>query len=386
MLDVTGAFRLLIATAAILSLIVCMFIAAAHEDTRMQSVQSGVKAQAIERGAEIYAQYCADCHGRKGYGIVGHGPALNNPQLFGHDYLPEITKLLQPTREEFYRLRHDLYNLSPLDKSWTEISDRLQTTQKLYDQLLTEQKQKLKPAVNFGYDPERYNRLEQVGWKSSLYSFILTTLIHGRPVSSSYWLQAMPAYSKEASTGIVLDSYQLDDVITYILNWDKGSDWTLEDLYAVNQFAILPIDNWHWCCKPPSVPLPLPKPVGVNVLSITNELENVVGDPKRGDQLYNALTPATLTGQALPCKGCHQQSLDGIGPMTNGTFTRVVNERLKEPQFANHTPEQYLIESIVQPQHYIVPGFQDLMVRNLGTEVLDIQDLADIVAYLMTLK
>jgi hypothetical protein len=72
--------------------------------------------------------------------------------------------------------------------------------------------------------------------------------------------------------------------------------------------------------------------------------------------------------------------------MTDGTYTRVISERLKQPQFAGYMPEEYLIDSIVLPQHYIVPEFQDLMPRNFGTEIMYIQDLADIVAYLMTEK
>ena len=72
--------------------------------------------------------------------------------------------------------------------------------------------------------------------------------------------------------------------------------------------------------------------------------------------------------------------------MTDGTFTRVTNERLKEAQFAGFTPEEYLIDSIVKPADYLVPGFQSLMVQNLGTEVLNAQDLADIIAYLKTMN
>ena len=128
------------------------------------------------------------------------------------------------------------------------------------------------------------------------------------------------------------------------------------------------------------------KPIGTDVVSITNDLKNTVGDAERGEKLYHAQEYATLTGTNLPCTGCHQQAVNSVGPMTNGTFTRVVNERLKEPQFADFTAEEYLIDSIVNPSHYIVPGFQDLMVKDFGTRQLTNQDLADIVAYLMTLK
>jgi hypothetical protein len=71
--------------------------------------------------------------------------------------------------------------------------------------------------------------------------------------------------------------------------------------------------------------------------------------------------------------------------MTDGTFTRIQNIRLQDPLLAGETPEQYIVTSILQPSSYIVPGFQDLMLKTFGEQLSD-QDLADLVAYLETMN
>jgi hypothetical protein len=61
---------------------------------------------------------------------------------------------------------------------------------------------------------------------------------------------------------------------------------------------------------------------------------------------------------------------------------------LTEPDYtgAATTPEQYLLESIVQPQVHIVTGFETIqMPANYG-QTLTAQDAADLIAYLLTLK
>lgn len=383
--------HLLIAAFTQVLIVICLFWAALNEEGRMQLAQRGVEAKSIEHGAELYQTYCVACHGIDGLGRAGMAPALNNPQLFGHDFFPEVTKQIDSLDAEKKKLTDEKNASNTTDMRKTEIDSRMTEIDAIVNDLEAKRKNDVQAAVDKDYDPSRfnYNRLIQLSWEGTPQTLILTTLVHGRPNSSSYWPQPMPPYSQEAFAGQVLERYELEDLTAYIMNWDKGDNWTLEDLYAVNQFAILPVEKWSWCfdCNGSLIPLQLPVPVGTDVKAIANELNNVVGDVERGKQLYHGLMPATLTGQALPCAACHRQSTDiNIGPMTDGTYTRVINERLKQLQFAGYTPEEYIIESIVQPQHYIVPEFQDFMPRNFGTEVLEIQDLADLVAYLMTQK
>jgi hypothetical protein len=64
-----------------------------------------------------------------------------------------------------------------------------------------------------------------------------------------------------------------------------------------------------------------------------------------------------------------------------GTYTRIEEERLKDPLLADYTPEHYLVESIIEPAHYVVPNFPNAMLNNYGDR-LTLQDLADLIAFL----
>ncbi|MBI1282259.1 MAG: hypothetical protein GC179_29300 [Anaerolineaceae bacterium] len=111
--------------------------------------------------------------------------------------------------------------------------------------------------------------------------------------------------------------------------------------------------------------------VGKDVARILKTLDTVTGDPINGQVLYNG---------DLGCAGCHLGDAP-IAPPTEGTYTRIEEERLKDPLLAGYTPEQYLVESIIEPAHYLVPGFQNVMINNFGDR-LTLQDLADLVAFL----
>lgn len=118
--------------------------------------------------------------------------------------------------------------------------------------------------------------------------------------------------------------------------------------------------------------------VGEDVDQILIDLETVVGDPLNGQLLYDGQEPA-LGGAILGCSGCHEEGL--VAPATVGTWTRVNDDRLALPEFEGYTVTQYLVESIVQPDAYIAPDFQNLMPPIYHNQ-LDSQQLADIVAFL----
>jgi len=118
--------------------------------------------------------------------------------------------------------------------------------------------------------------------------------------------------------------------------------------------------------------------IGNDVEAILLELEELVGDPLLGQELYNGLEPA-LGGAVLGCSGCHSDG--NIAPITEGTWTRVNDQYLLQPEFEEYTVTQYLVESIVHPEAYIVPDYQGVM-PNIYTNQLTPQQLADIVAYL----
>lgn len=120
--------------------------------------------------------------------------------------------------------------------------------------------------------------------------------------------------------------------------------------------------------------------VGGDVDAILAELETVIGDSFRGNLLYNGMEPS-LDGSPLGCAGCHEGA---AAPLTEGTFTRVDEQRLLLPQFADYTVERYLVESIVHPELYVVEGYAPGLMPTFYGQRLDIQDMADILAYLLS--
>ena len=381
--------RITVGLISFVLIIVFLGWAAINEGGRMQAFQQMQAARSIEQGAMLFAANCTTCHGVDGRGKAQTAPGLNNPMLFGHDFFPDVTKQINDLNGERKTLDDESKAAGTTDARKTEITTRISEIDKTIADLDAKRTADVKAAVDKGYDPTngKYSRLLELGWSGTLDSFIITTLIHGRPVSSSYWPNPMPAWSQTAGGPLRTDD--LENIVAYIKNWDKGDNWTLDDLYAVNQFPILPKDPAPYIQQIKILQLSADpnavKPVGTDVKAIADQISKLTGDPAKGDKLYHAQVAAALTGTTLPCTGCHQQTANGVGPMTNGTFTRVQNDRLKQPQFAGFTPEEYLIDSIVNPSDYIVPSFQDLMVKDLSTK-LNAQDMADIIAYLKTMN
>ena len=176
----------------------------------------------------------------------------------------------------------------------------------------------------------------------------------------------MVAWSQTAGGALRHD--QIEDLAAYILNWDKGAGWAFEDYISVAQYG-KPLADGSLPSEPP------PPPAGDNVPGILArwEAEEVVGSAVSGELLYD---------KEFGCTDCHRDGASA--PDTIGTFTRVTNERLTLPQFAGYSFEQYVIESVVRPGDYVVDSYSSgLMPANFGARMTD-QQLADIVAFLMT--
>jgi cytochrome c2 len=94
-------------------------------------------------------------------------------------------------------------------------------------------------------------------------------------------------------------------------------------------------------------------------------------DPVRGQQL-------TLTNA---CVGCHSTdpSMIMVGPTWNNLATTA------ETRIEGMSSGLYLYNSIIHPNDFVVEGYAPgLMLQIYGS--LPSQDLADIIAYLLTLK
>lgn len=343
--------RVLVGTLAFLGIMALTGWIAINEGGRMRSFETQFLARSIERGANLFAANCTTCHGPDGRGLTGVAPGLNSPMLFGHDFLADITN-------EEALLEAEKAAEGTAAERITEIDARLAELEAQRTQLTTT----LQPAVDRGYDPAQPSRLAQLGWAGSRYAFLYTTLVHGRPTSSSYWPQPMAAWSQTA--GGPLRDDQLQDLVNYIENWDKGSNWTVEDLLAVNQFPRVPVQG-------DGAPVAEGEAVGTDVAAILENLSTVSGDPVNGESLYTT----------LGCAGCHEGGI--VAPMTAGTWTRIESERITQPEFEGYTAEQYAVESVVDPHKYLAPGFGPVMPTTFG-DTLSLQQLADLISYLQS--
>ncbi len=216
------------------------------------------------------------------------------------------------------------------------------------------------------YNPAQPSRLSQVSWNGTLEDYIFTTLVHGRPGSGLWWPASnggMVAWAQTAGGPLRPDEVQ--DLTNFILNWDRGDQWSIEDdLLAVNQFARIPGAATAAAMGPT-----LLEAYAADPAAIVADLPTVTGDAANGERLYNR----------LGCAGCHEGG--AVGPLTAGTWTRAQSERLLLPQYAGYTVEQYIVESIVNPSAYLVPPYTGGMPGNFA-EQLDLQGMADILAYI----
>ena len=96
------------------------------------------------------------------------------------------------------------------------------------------------------------------------------------------------------------------------------------------------------------------------------------GDATRGQTVFSA----------QPCSTCHSLTPDQVivGPSLAGVATRA------ETREEGFTPQEYIYQSITNPSAYVVQGFQDGIMPKTFAATLSPQQLADLIAYLMTMK
>lgn len=101
-------------------------------------------------------------------------------------------------------------------------------------------------------------------------------------------------------------------------------------------------------------------------------------DVAAGDQLFHQ----TVIGTNAGCVTCHstEQGVTIVGPSLAGIATTAATAE------AGKTAEEFIKESIVDPNKVVTQGFNpNIMPQNWG-QVLSEQQINQLVAYLMTLK
>ena len=142
------------------------------------------------------------------------------------------------------------------------------------------------------------------------------------------------------------------------------------------------IDNQNWPPRPILVTAASPQGI-------------VLGTPAPGAASADpvALGEAVFKRSPPACFGCHalQQGVTLVGPSLAGLVTRT-NALLGSPDYkgAAKTPEEYIRESIVNPNSYLVPG-QTFSVGGQSimpplASVLKPDEIDQLVAYLATFK
>ena len=135
---------------------------------------------------------------------------------------------------------------------------------------------------------------------------------------------------------------------------------------------------------PTATPTLPPTPTPTAAPTETLEAPPALGDPARGEQLFTAGKDA-----APACTTCHfvDQDMVLIGPSMVGIASRAA-ERVP-----GLSAEEYLRQSILEPNAYLVPnteanvfaaGNTSLMFQNYA-DFLTEQDVNDLVAYMLTL-
>jgi len=197
-------------------------------------------------------------------------------------------------------------------------------------------------------------RTREVGWNGTLEDYIVATVSSGRLTSTRPELYpgqgrpAMPAWSEHY--GGPLRDDQIRYIAAFVMNWEE----TAPDRQT----------------QQPSGP-----PVGTDINAELPE-----GDAAHGETL------ATTQG----CVGCHVSTTTGPAWMASAGQPGIgarAETRITQDDYTGSatTPEQYLFESIVDPAAHLVDPYQDLMPKTYA-EILTAQDVADLIAYMLTLR
>jgi mono/diheme cytochrome c family protein len=199
-------------------------------------------------------------------------------------------------------------------------------------------------------------RLKDVGWSGTQEDYIVATASSGRLASTrpqqypGQGTPAMPAFSDHY--GGPLRDDQIRNIAAFIMNWSETATT-----------VVVP--------TPPAGPV-----VGTD---ITKELPQ--GDAKAGETLATS----------LGCTACHITTPTGPAWLPGAGKPGIGERATTEYSAPGYTgkatsPEQYLFESIADPNAFVVSGFASgLMPQNYANTLTD-QNMADIIAYLQTLK
>lgn len=219
------------------------------------------------------------------------------------------------------------------------------------------------PALNA---PDLFNgeRFAEIGWPGTVEAYVRSAVAAGRPRAAAAFAnypQRMPAWGQDYGGPLRKD--QVEALVAYTMNYRLN--W-------VDSTGRVPPSSDNTSV--------ITDPVGVDIT-----IALPPGDAKRGEELVTA----------KGCIGCHVGAGQLLGPAwlsgasaDGKSVAQHAAERFTATGYTGKatTAEQYLLEAIVAPNAYLVPGYAaNLMPQNYG-ETLRLQEAADMIAYLLTIK
>jgi mono/diheme cytochrome c family protein len=200
------------------------------------------------------------------------------------------------------------------------------------------------------------DRIKDVGWSGSLEDYIVATVSSGRLNSTrpelyaGQGIPAMPAWSDHY--GGPLRDDQIRSLAAYVVNWETTAPDRTQEL-----------------------PLAGP-PVGTD---ITVELPE--GDPVNGEVL----------AASKACTGCHVNTNTGPAWLPDGTTPGIgarAETRFSQSDYTGNatSAEQYLLESVIQPNVFVIEGYAEGIMPGTYSSTLTAQDAADLIAYMLSLR
>ncbi|MGD2161553.1 MAG: c-type cytochrome [Anaerolineales bacterium] len=201
------------------------------------------------------------------------------------------------------------------------------------------------------------DRLAEVGFSGTIEDYVQGVIAAGRPVPSAgtSYPQRMPTWGQEFGGPLRAD--QVDSLVAFVLNWEEEA---LAEAEGETPAAAQG------------------EPVGTDIA-----VELPEGNPETGAELSQE--------SAVGCAACHE--LSAVGPAWAGGGDQPgvgarAEQRIQAEDYTGEatTAREYLVESIVRTNAYVVDGFEaNIMPGDYGQRLTP-QQVADLIAYMQTLR
>ncbi len=224
------------------------------------------------------------------------------------------------------------------------------------------------PALHSYYFFTDTGRIKDVDFSGSLRQYIKLTVAAGRPSKQkSQWPVRMPTWG--ADYGGPYRDDQIEDIVAYVMNWRETA------------LAQTPYED-PWRCFE-DVPTPCDEQGFVGLLKrvgLTPE-EYMAGLPAQAQPTPAPARPPELLFTEMGCNGCHKltkaDAAGTVGPDLD-LLPQVAGERVP-----GMSAEDYVYQSIVDPNAYVVEGFAPNIMPANFTQRMSEEEIRSLVEWLL---